>query len=79
MILVYDSVIPIQGVKGEKGAKGDKGGPGVDGNIFRIKAQTAEAVPPEYYVWIEIINTVLETTNFGAKGESGPQVSWSSS
>lgn len=58
---------------GEKGAEGDKGGPGIDGNIFLIKAETGQPIPPEYYIWIEIINSVLNNTAFGDKGEPGPQ------
>ena len=72
----FTDIVHYQGLPGEKGEQGDKGGPGIDGNIFRIKAESGAPVPPEYYIWIEIINTVLETTEFGDKGEPGPQVSF---
>ena len=57
-----------------KGDPGDKGGPGIDGNIFLIKAKSGEPLEPIYYIWIEIINSVLNNTEWGDKGEPGPQV-----
>ena len=63
-----------QGSPGEKGEQGNKGGPGIDGNIFLIKAKSGEPLPPEYFIWIEIIQSVLNNTYWGDKGEPGPAV-----